>query len=273
MNSRNSTQEDRRYFINASEFPLGASWIGKSYCSNKYRMVRKRSTATAINYIVDGEGYVVKNGKSHLVTADTVCIFYANEAHHYYASPQNPWTIIWMLLPGELTNTLAKAYGISDEFAFDGKGVKYIFDKIATLVYNDEITNFDCQKTIASSYIKLLMELKNQVHEKNHHPNAVKIKKFLDENTHRLVGNEELANLVFHSSDYCIKLFKKEYGATPYDYQLKQKMDIACKMLQQTDTAVFEIASSLGYNDAQYFSGLFKSKCGIAPGAYRKKYK
>ena len=273
MGCRDFPHEDRRFLVNTAKHPLGASLIGKSYCSEKYRIIRKMSSMTVAMYIVDGEGYIVKNGETHLVSEDTVCMYYANEPHHYYASPQNPWTIIWMNLSGELTGTLAEKYGITDEFIFDGKGLKPLFDKLAALVYNDAITNFDCQKIISALYIELLMELRNRVHEKKHPPEAVQLKNFLDTNTHRLVGNEELSNLIFHSSDYCIKLFKKEYGTTPYDYQLQQKMAIACQMLRQTDMPVLEIASSLGYTDAHYFSGLFKNKCGLSPNAYRKKYK
>ncbi len=273
MSHKEFPHEDRRFFINASEFPLSAAWIGTSYCSEKYRIIRKKSVSTVAMYIADGAGYIEKNGETHLVTEDMICLFYGGEPHHYYASPQNPWTIIWMNLSGDLANMLAEQYGIADEFIFDGKGLKYIFDRIAALVYNDEITNFDCQKTIATLYIELLMELRNRVQKKRHHPEAVQLKNFIDANTHRLVGNAELSRLIFHSSDYCIRLFKKEYGKTPYDYQLNQKMNIACQMLRQTDMTVFEIATSLGYNDAHYFSGLFKSKCGLSPNAYRKKYK
>ena len=244
-----------------------------SYCSEKYCIRRKKSPIAVVGYVVDGEGYIVKGGIAHLVTRDMIYFCYADEPHHYYASPNHPWIIIWMNLSGDLANELAKRYEIFDSFLFDGTGLKYLFDKTAALVHEKERTNFDCQKTIAMLYVELLMELRNRVQQKRHHPEAVRLKNFIDANTHRLVGNAELSSLIFHSSDYCIRLFKKEYGKTPYDYQLNQKMNIACQMLRQTESTVFEIATSLGYNDAHYFSGLFKSKCGLSPNAYRKKYK
>ena len=96
------------------------------------------------------------------------------------------------------------------------------------------------------------------------------MKMLLDGNVHRLVSNAELAAQIFRSADYCVKLFKKEFGTTPYDYQLTQKMSLAKQMLRQTAIPIAELASALGYSDAHYFSGLFKQKCGMSPRAYRK---
>ena len=60
------------------------------------------------------------------------------------------------------------------------------------------------------------------------------MKKFLDENRDRLVTNSELANHIYRSPDYSLKLFKREFGTTPYDYQIKNKIHMATSLLQHT---------------------------------------
>lgn len=97
------------------------------------------------------------------------------------------------------------------------------------------------------------------------------MKDLLDGSTHCIVSNTELATSVFRSTDYCIKLFRREYGVTPYEYWLNEKMRIARHLLRDTTLPVSAVASSLGYEDPQYFSGLFKRKCGMPPQTYRKK--
>ena len=97
------------------------------------------------------------------------------------------------------------------------------------------------------------------------------MKIYLDQNVSRLVSVSELAGQIFRSPDYASKLFKRTYGVTPYAYLLKQKMELACRLLQSTALSVQEIASRLGYEDAHYFSGLFHRAVGQPPSSYRKK--
>ncbi len=71
--------------------------------------------------------------------------------------------------------------------------------------------------------------------------------------------------------DYLRKLFKKEMGATPLEYMTKLRMKKAEVMLTALggkDYSMAEIASLCGYDDALYFSRVFKKTYGISPTAY-----
>ena len=47
-------------------------------------------------------------------------------------------------------------------------------------------------------------------------------------------------------------------------------MSIAEKLLRDTALPVKEVAVQLGYEDAHYFSGLFKKEKGVSPVRFRK---
>ncbi len=47
-------------------------------------------------------------------------------------------------------------------------------------------------------------------------------------------------------------------------------MSIAERLLRDTVLPVKEVATQLGYEDAHYFSGLFKKEKGVSPAAFRK---
>ncbi|MFR3482658.1 MAG: helix-turn-helix domain-containing protein [Clostridia bacterium] len=57
---------------------------------------------------------------------------------------------------------------------------------------------------------------------------------------------------------------------TPYAYLLQQKLAAAQNLLQNTTLPVQEIARQLGYDDAHYFSNVFKAQFGVSPRAYRQ---
>jgi AraC-like DNA-binding protein len=78
-----------------------------------------------------------------------------------------------------------------------------------------------------------------------------------------------LASLINVSSSYYFALFKKETGYAPIDFFIHLRMRRACLLLETTTLSVKEIADALGYDDAFYFSRLFKSVTSMAPTDYR----
>lgn len=62
----------------------------------------------------------------------------------------------------------------------------------------------------------------------------------------------------------------KEEGAS-YQHILNNcRMELAEKMLQETDTSIGQIAFSLGFNNESSFSRIFKQHKGLSPALYRK---
>ncbi|HHW40776.1 MAG TPA: response regulator [Syntrophomonadaceae bacterium] len=83
---------------------------------------------------------------------------------------------------------------------------------------------------------------------------------------------EEVARQVHLSPAYFSYLFRREQGRTFTDYLTATRLDKA-KELLRTDPSlsISEVAGQVGYEDANYFSRLFKKKTGLTPARYRKK--
>lgn len=264
--------EDRRFLIHDRSHPFSAALIGVSFCTGKYHIRRKNSPYTVVEYIVDGEGYVMQDGEFHPAGKDQIYICPANTHHDYYSSSDKPWTKIWMNIYGNIPLLVLKEYGLSGTIIANAKPLKPLFEEVKALIYSDK-SNEECRKDILALFMRMVNELFLLKNQEKAADEASTMKLYLDNNKHRIVSNLELSSCIFRSTDYCVKLFKREFGTTPYNYQLEQKILTACQMLSQTDISIIELTSALGYSDPQYFSNLFKSKCGMSPSAYRKKYK
>lgn len=86
--------------------------------------------------------------------------------------------------------------------------------------------------------------------------------------------DEAIRALPFHY-DYLRKLFRKEMGITPLEYLTKLRMKKAEVMLGamwNKDYSVAEIAQICGYDDALYFSRVFKKYFGCSPSVFTKNY-
>ena len=56
-------------------------------------------------------------------------------------------------------------------------------------------------------------------------------------------------------------------------YVNSQRIELAKTLLANEKFSILEIAFQIGYNDANYFSNIFKKHVGISPSRYRKRLK
>ncbi len=86
--------------------------------------------------------------------------------------------------------------------------------------------------------------------------------------------DQVIREMPFHY-DYLRKLFKKEVGVSPLEYLTTLRMKSAETFLTAMWTneySITEIAQMCGYEDAQYFSRVFKKYYGCSPTVFAKNH-
>jgi YesN/AraC family two-component response regulator len=76
----------------------------------------------------------------------------------------------------------------------------------------------------------------------------------------------------FHPNYLSVKI-KNKVGLTYSAFLLKLRMELACKLLMNTNDKVQEIAFKCGFNDSNYFNRMFRREYQISPEQYRKVHK
>ncbi len=66
--------------------------------------------------------------------------------------------------------------------------------------------------------------------------------------------------------------FARATGMSPIDYVHSLRLEEAKQMLESGDLPVEGIANEIGYEDASFFSRLFRRKVGITPAQYRRRF-
>ncbi|WII35795.1 AraC family transcriptional regulator [Paenibacillus thiaminolyticus] len=83
------------------------------------------------------------------------------------------------------------------------------------------------------------------------------------------ISIDELAQKLGYHRTYLSKMFRKQMGESPMQFLLRIRMERARTLLLTTKLTMEQIAASVGYEDALYFSKLYKKWYKRSPTAHR----
>jgi len=93
---------------------------------------------------------------------------------------------------------------------------------------------------------------------------------YLQEHYNQDLTLDDVARKVHISPSHLSRLFKDELGMTIIDYLTDIRIAAAKQMLENSDLMVKEIAEKVGYQEASYFTRVFKKNTGVSPAEYRR---
>ncbi|MDQ0920550.1 response regulator [Paenibacillus sp. V4I5] len=99
----------------------------------------------------------------------------------------------------------------------------------------------------------------------------IKVKEYIQCNYDKdSISLQVAAEHVEVSASHLSKVFSQETGQTFIEYLTQTRIRKAMELLKTTSAKSFEIAYQVGYNDAHYFSNLFKRVTGMTTKEFRK---
>lgn len=96
------------------------------------------------------------------------------------------------------------------------------------------------------------------------------IKRYIKNNLTEKITLSDIAWHLHCSTVTLTEHFKKEFGITIMEYVTQKRMQMAVRLLANSDTSIREISESCGFSDIEYFSKSFKKHHGISPSEWRK---
>lgn len=93
--------------------------------------------------------------------------------------------------------------------------------------------------------------------------------RYMRENLGKMITRDEVAGAVWLSPSYFSHLFKQTMGIGYNEYLTELRIRQAKKLLLQ-NVSISDIAVSVGFRDARYFSNIFQQKTGYTPSEYRR---
>lgn len=261
-----------KIFHDKTDFPIHIEMCGVSYCDASYRIARPRSKIHCFEYVVSGTGTIcTKSGEFHPKEGD-VYFLRQWEDHLYFADPVDPWEKIWFNIEGELVDSLLDTYGIKSSGIFPQCPARSLFEEFNKIA-NSSLSQKSIEKEVSVILHRIIQIMTDIVNTEtiSYSDDALRLREYINSNYSKPITINELASLIYRSPSQTIRIFRKNFGISPYEYILKRKIQTAKSLLKNTAMSVQQISAELGFNDQHYFSTCFKRKTGLTPGEYRKK--
>lgn len=99
------------------------------------------------------------------------------------------------------------------------------------------------------------------------------VKDYVETHLEEHISLADAANHVNISPAYLSTLFQKNCNESFINYVNRRKIDYACKLIGENKYLIYEISYRLGFNNAYYFTKIFKRYIGMTPVEYQNSLK
>ena len=280
MSNRIKRQESKLYakypereslyvIAGAKAAPFESAVVGITYPFPDYSISRTESNRiTVLEYVLEGEGEITVGSKRFRVKAGQMYLLRANEAHHYRASAQAPWKKLWINYTAAYISPYLDALGMQS-FSVDCPKAKRYFEDAFRAASESQPREELC-RTVTDAVHGAIFEAHLALFHGGTISDSRRIREALDGALYTSITLDELSERLCISKSNIIRVFKKSYGVTPYEYLMEEKIKAAKLLLGDSRLSVAAIADRLAIRDAHYFSTLFSRRVGMSPSEYRK---
>lgn len=231
-------------------------------------------------YITQNRGFFTSDqaGDMDLKEGNLLMLF-PGEWHSYYPKSETGWKVYWVGFKGFYARQLVDM----SYFSPSDPVFKIGYNENVLMLYQQII---DHVKRERPGYQQLLGGLIAHMLGYLHHfrrdavftnksviPLINKAKLLMREQVNNNINAEEIARMLNMSYIWFRQSFREYTGFSPGQYLNQLKIQKAKELLAHTSEPVKQIAHSLGFESADYFSVFFKRYAGISPLSYRNLYR
>ncbi len=230
-------------------------------------------------YIAHGKGHFMLNGIETIVPKGNMILYRPGEPQVYYYYAADKTEVYWVHFTGYQVEEFLDHYELpkNENVFYTGVSPDYPW------IYNQMIQELQLQRANHEELLRILLrhvlliinrylkegqradsDMINEIERASH---------YFKENFNKPISIEQYASEHLMTANWFIKCFKNIMKVTPMRYILSLRIAAAKGYLEGSNKNISEISASVGYDNALYFSRVFKKYTGFSPSEYKKKNK
>lgn len=242
---------------------------------------RSRLASYLFFTVLDGCGFLEYSGKRISLSAGD-CVFIDCMEPYSHITSNELWKLQWVHFNSESMPRIYEKYQErGGQAVFRPQNIENytkVMDSIFSISSSEDYLRDMKINEQLSSLLTIIMEMswvpEAQMKRGSGREYSLQdIKTYLDENWQKKIVLDELAEMFFINKYYLARLFKNQYGSSILNYIMDLRITQAKKMLRFTDYQIDLIGRECGFEDANYFTRMFKKVEGSSPSEYRKLWK
>jgi len=225
-------------------------------------------------YFISGRSEFYVGGKSYVAKAGDLAVFNPTEVHSVICQDEVEYDCI--LIYPDFFSDVSYGSTVIESLITDDKAIKELMAELREIGSD---TGWDMmQKAIVYRLMAYLMrnykaDLPTSREQKKHSESLErldKVIKYMKENYQSEISTAALASMCYISEAHFCRFFKKQTGKTAIEYINEYRVSKAERLLSETVLSITDIADSVGFEDVNYFSRVFKKTVGKSPSEYRR---
>lgn len=256
-----------------------------------YRLIRRPKLPTwrprgrldyQLLYIASGKAHFYLNGNDETVDAGSMVLYRPKEEQHYVYYGKDKTEVFWVHFTGGNVTNILRKYGFKDRqhvfFAGSNPEYRQIYERMISELQKCP-PFFEENLTLLLNHLLILVSRQTgaraQVKEMNPYTRAAmeNAVQYFDTHYSEDIRIEEFAASKAMSTSWFIRSFREYCRMTPKQYITNLRITNAKILLRQTEFPVSEIGAIVGFDNALYFSRIFRRQTGMSPSEYRRNAK
>lgn len=207
-------EEFVRFLDCRDNYPLEVLMIGKTYPNKNYYVYREKSNISVMEFINEGEGYVISGDKKIKVRKGDIIYLREGDRHNYYTDKKNPYTKTWMNFNSPIVDALAEKTGVARAIVIHCSDAGAYFDALVETA-SSGVANLSRVNTIFQLVVSILLRAGDELNIESSYSLADKIKELLDCAVYSSKNINEISDELHLSRQHVSKLFTTKFGVSP----------------------------------------------------------
>lgn len=229
-------------------------------------------------YIAEGRGFFYFGcDEPTIVESGNMVLYRPGEFQKYiYYGADRP-NVYWIHFTGAGAEEIFKRFGIDVQGNIISAGNHPDYSQAFSRIISElQLQKEFYEESAALIFMQLIMGIGRCMNETdliNGSASVVEIDlacEYFHEHYQENINIEDYIESRGMSASWFFRKFKEKMGVSPLQYILEIRLDNAKQLLRAADYSINEIATIVGYDNALYFSRLFRKHVGVPPREYRR---
>lgn len=256
-----------------TSYDLVVDHIGVSQNSPDACISHDRRDVHILHYVASGRGVFTCMGTDYPLSGGDIYLFPKNTNVAYRAEPSDPWVVHYVGFYGSKDDHYVRQLGLSAQ----NVALRRALDPQLLAFFNSmrrEARSPNVSRASLAGYLYLIFGAilhKKEAPEDIAMPSGLfrVITNYVHNNIDQPLRIHNIAQAFHISESQLFRIFKAQCGLSLHQYIERERIALACNLLQKTQLPMQDIALRCGYAYESHFYKSFQKIVGTSPAKYR----